>query len=283
VFYAAAALKHDVPGWAATESARGSGGVQKSIDHCLSWTSISNGLPSDTFACVAMEMDLKSDPQKRTLYASMFGDGVYKTTDGGANWLRASEGLGGAENRHVYALYLHPNGTLYCLITGKHTNLDFVKGAGLYKSTDGAKTWSCITESLTVYWPTEFHVDEENPNVIWLSGADVPKYSTGGLYKTVDGGKTWNVILTNKDFDQKMSAYVHCFALTQHPTRKSVLYLSTWTHGLQISEDAGKTWRAFKGIPFTKPNRVSFDPENPDTIYVTTYGGGVWKGPWKGY
>ena len=282
VFFSAVANHHDIPGWGQIEGPRGGGGVVMSTDHCKTWQRISEGLPA-RLPCVSIELDTKSNPDSRTLYASMFGDGVYKSTDGGKSWNRASEGLGEAGNRHVYALSLQPDGTLYCLITGKRVDLVFGPPGALYKSTDGAKTWTNVTKGLTVYWPTEYLVDSQDPNSIWLSGADVPQFSTGGLYHTADGGATWKAVLTNKDFDQTLSTYVHCFAIAQHPVRKNVMYLSTWTHGPQISTDSGKTWKPLMGIPFITTNRISFDPQDPDVTYWTTYGGGVWKGPWNGY
>ena len=48
---------------------------------------------------------------------------------------------------------------------------------------------------------------------------------------------------------------------------------------LQVSEDAGQTWLVFSKLPFANVNRVAFDPEREEVIYVTTFGGSVWRGP----
>jgi hypothetical protein len=45
------------------------------------------------------------------------------------------------------------------------------------------------------------------------------------------------------------------------------------------SWDGGATWSAMDGLPFANAQRVAFDPANPDVIYVTTFGGSVWRGP----
>ena len=49
--------------------------------------------------------------------------------------------------------------------------------------------------------------------------------------------------------------------------------------GLWLSRDDGQTWQAFEGLPFSNIQRVVFDPSNDDWIYVTTFGGSIWRGP----
>ena len=49
--------------------------------------------------------------------------------------------------------------------------------------------------------------------------------------------------------------------------------------GLWLSKDDGTTWRAMNGLPFSNAMQVIVDPSDPDTIYVTTFGGSVWRGP----
>jgi len=48
---------------------------------------------------------------------------------------------------------------------------------------------------------------------------------------------------------------------------------------LWISEDRGESWTAFEDYPFCSAHRVHFDPADPTVIYVTSYGGGIWRGP----
>ena len=49
--------------------------------------------------------------------------------------------------------------------------------------------------------------------------------------------------------------------------------------GLWLSKDNGATWTAMKGLPFVNAQRVVVDPDNDDVIFVTTFGGSVWRGP----
>jgi photosystem II stability/assembly factor-like uncharacterized protein len=276
VLYAAAASQHDIPSWTNVDRAKAGGGVVKSTDSGATWQVVSSGLPKNN-PCTSVTLDPKSDPNARTLYAAMFGDGVYKSTDGGKSWQK-KPGVGREGNFHVYAVRFGPDGALYALVTGKRNGSSFDVAGGLWRSADGGDTWTELTAGQNFWWPTEFAVHPRDPKKIFLSNSDVPQKSGGGLYATEDGGKSWKPVLLSKDLDQKILNYSHPFAVTFAPTNPDVMYLSTWTHGLQRSTDGGKTWKMMKGIPFITINRVSFDPADPNMIYVTTFGGGVWKG-----
>ena len=49
--------------------------------------------------------------------------------------------------------------------------------------------------------------------------------------------------------------------------------------GLWLSRDSGRTWRSFDELPFANIQRVEFDPADEERIYVTTFGGSIWRGP----
>jgi photosystem II stability/assembly factor-like uncharacterized protein len=278
VFYAVAANQHDIPGWTQIEGPRAGGGVLLSTDHCATWKVVSKGFP-DKKPCLSAAVDFKTPPEKRTIYAAVFDEGVYKTTDSGASWQKKSKGLGREGNLHATAVRLCEDGALYGLVTGKRKGLDFSVPGGLWVSRDGAETWTEVTAGQTIYWPTEFAVDPRDPKVILLSAADVPRRTppSGGLWRTADGGASWNHIMTQKDFNPALLGYVHAFQPAFHPTDPRRIYLSTWTHGLLVSSDAGKTFDEFKKVPFIATNRVTVDP-SANTFYVCTFGGGVWKG-----
>lgn len=297
VFYAAAANHHDVPQWSQIEGPRSSGGVLISTDRCETWKAISKGFP-DKKPCVSIAVDFKTPPEKRVIYASVFGEGVFKSTDGGQNWTKKSQGLGREGNCHVFSIRLYDDGSLYCLVTGKRNDHEFSVPGGLWVSRDGAETWIELTKNETIYWPTEFTLDPRDHKVILLSAGDVPKHqpSSGGLWKTTNGGVSWTHVMSKKDFHypygfyeffiakvmkkwdlNRDGSFVQAFEPVFHPTDPQKIYLSTWTHGLLVSSDGGKTFDEFKQVPFTRINRVTFDLET-NTLYVCTYGGGVWKG-----
>ena len=63
-----------------------------------------------------------------------------------------------------------------------------------------------------------------------------------------------------------------------HPADPNIVYVCS-SHGLWCSTDAGRSWAWFKDLPFGSAQNVAFEPKDPKTIYVTTFGGGTWRGP----
>jgi hypothetical protein len=49
--------------------------------------------------------------------------------------------------------------------------------------------------------------------------------------------------------------------------------------GLWFSRDDGRTWQAFDDLPFSNIQRIVFDPSDENRMYVTTFGGSIWRGP----
>jgi photosystem II stability/assembly factor-like uncharacterized protein len=282
VLYAAWSNQHDIPEWTSVDGPRAPGGVCISTDFAKTWRPISEGLPQ--VPCTSVALDPRSPPNARVLYAAMFGDGVYKSVDGGATWRKASEGLGQETNKDVYSVRLHPDGTLLCSVTGKRTGNEFATPSGLYRSRDGGATWQGISGSLDLRWAGDFDFDPNNSAVIYLTAAAAPGHSQGGIYKTTDGGATWRQLLgdgmpENKRLPADLEGYVHAFSVTVDKTRPDRVFLGAVTHGVFVSQDAGESWTELTGIPFQACQRVMVDPTDAGTIWVTSFGGGVWKGP----
>jgi photosystem II stability/assembly factor-like uncharacterized protein len=267
---------HDIPNdniISGRHRAEGPGGVCLSTDFGESWRPIGEGLPE--VPATSIVLDPNSTADSRTLYVSIFERGVYKSADGGATWQRKSRGLGAPDNMRVYRLVLHRDGTLFALITAKRRERAFLPGApGLYRSQDAGETWRCITGSLGLLWPKDFNIHPERSEVIFLGAADAFEEQQGGLYRTTDGGATWKRVARNGR--EHFGAYFH-------PQKDGWIYM-TLTEGapgpsLWLSTDNGDTWRAMESFPFANAQRVAFDPAACDTIYVTTFGGSVLRGP----
>jgi len=279
---------HDIPNensiWRGTGKSRWPGGVCVSRDFGVTWRALRNGLPEKP--CLSIVLDPTSPKGRRTLYVSVYDHGVYKSTDDGRSWVRKSQGLGHPDNMRVCRLILHRDGTLFVLITGMRVPAGgpfTTKGVGLYRSRDGAESWELVNRSCPLLYPKDFAVDPADSRVIFIGACDAPTRTAlqglapqGGLWRSRDGGRTWKRVLRKRR--------TH-FGATFHPKRKGWVYATTtgWSGApegtLFLSKDGGETWRSFPGIPFAQTQRVHFDPADPDVIYVTTFGGSVWKGP----
>jgi hypothetical protein len=118
-------------------------------------------------------------------------------------------------------------------------------------------------------------VHPRDSNVLLVGTCDAGRNDQeGGLYRTLEGGRTWQRI--GRQGRQTFGGYFH-------PLRAGWIYM-TLTEGapdagLWLSRDDGRSWQAFDDLPFANIQRVVFDPADPDRMWVTTFGGSVWRGP----
>jgi hypothetical protein len=144
-----------------------------------------------------------TDPSGNTIYAGSQNGGVWKSTDGGANWTPltdfVSDQSGNPINVPVGAIAVAKTSpkTVY-VATGDGNDLpDTLGGIGVLKSLDGGVTWAVVGNSPTILANarvTAMAVDPNNANIVYVavaSGGQGP-----GVYRTLDGGQTWTNILS---------------------------------------------------------------------------------------
>jgi photosystem II stability/assembly factor-like uncharacterized protein len=249
------------------------GGVCVSTDHGATWQKSNLGLPA--IAVTSVVVDPRSPKGSRVLYAGLFGRGVYKSTDNGATWSARNEGLGSDENRRVDQVYLHPDGTLFALVTAMRKNGRFQQdGVGLYRSTNGADHWELVNASKPLFWPKTFTVDPKHSKILYLSACNANDEDQCGLYRSIDGGMSWTLI--GREGPEHFGAFLS-------PVHAGWIYMTLTEDapgaGLWLSKDNGTTWKPLLGLPFSNVQRIAFDPSDAGRIYATTFGGSVWTGP----
>ena len=126
------------------------------------------------------------------------GNGIYKTTDGGENWVF----LGLPESEHISKVVIHPNNpnTIFVAVPGKLFSNSSERG--LYKSTDAGKTWQKILYVNDSTGCADFILNPKNPDEMYASFWQFRRkpyaFSSGGpgssIMKSTDGGKTWKKI-----------------------------------------------------------------------------------------
>ncbi|HKV99963.1 MAG TPA: hypothetical protein VJN96_09065, partial [Vicinamibacterales bacterium] len=224
--------------------------------------------------------DITVDPNHPNVYyVAAAAGGLWKSENRGNTFTPIFD-QGGSYN--LCCVVVDPkNSDVLWLGTGENSNpRSAMVGAGLYKSTDGGKTWSAPMLAKSEHL-AKIMIDPRNSNTVYVA-AQGPLWSSGGdrgIYKTTDGGATWKAVLN-------ISADTGGNDIVIDPNNPDVLYASTWQRrrgvGQMIgggpesaifkSTNAGGTWtKLTKGLPEGDMGRISLgvDPKaKPTRVYA---------------
>jgi uncharacterized repeat protein (TIGR01451 family) len=194
--------------------------------------------------------DLVADPQHfNVLWASFWGDGIYRSTDGGLTWASALGNLPAGnylEGGTRFSLGIsHPAGADHATV---YTGFDYFDlsdkyhGSQVYKTTDDGATWATLptgsrTNSILGYCGTQCFYDNEvkpdptNPNIVYVEGSYGYNFSpqSGGIWRSKDGGQTW----LNIGYDL-------------HPDFHAFAFQPNNTQHVALGNDGG-VWQSFTG------------------------------------
>jgi photosystem II stability/assembly factor-like uncharacterized protein len=222
-------------------------------------------------------LDPSSPAGKRTLWVAATGRGVYKSTDDGVTWTLKNRGITQTEPL-AWRLARAEDGTLYVVIARRSEDGSIGTGGdgALYKSTDGAESWTPVKLPAEVNGPNGLAIDPHDPNRLYLAAwtrATGMRGVGGGIFLSEDGGKSWKNVLHR---DQ------HVYDVTIDPRDATILYASGFESSAWRSTDRGEHWARIQGYNFKWGHRVMPDLEDPNMVYITTFGGGVWHGAANG-
>ena len=198
--------------------------------------------------------------------------GVYKTTDGGENWEKI---LYVDENSGCADMDMDPQNheILYASMWDFRREPDFFrsggKGSGLYKSTDGGKTWGQIHQGLpdTILGRMALAVAPSNGNTIYLT-VEVKEKDKKGLYVSNDAGESWKKI--NNEFNTTVRPF-YFSNLVVDPKNDSVVYKCGLN--LIVSNDMGESFRTVGSGVHSDIHAVWIDPNQTKHILIGTDGG----------
>ncbi len=269
--WAALSGTHDLPRpkmWRTNDPANYRGGVGISHDGGRSWTP-ATGLPVG--AVTHLLLDPRTPAGSRTLYACMFGHGVYKTSDGGTTWMLKNSGL--PDQPFAWRLTQAPSGRLYLVIARRSENGRLGDaGDGAVYASDAAEHWTRLPLPAGTNGPNAITVDAQDEHRLYLAawGVTHPDGDTGGgIFLSTDAGQTWRAIFNTAQ---------HVYDVTADP-RTGTLYACGFDQAAWRSDDRGEHWHRLPGFNFKWGHRVIPDPAYPDRVYITTFGGSVWHGP----
>lgn len=209
-----------------------------------------------------------------------YGDGVYKTIDGGKSWKH----MGLKNSEHIGMIEIDPRNSdvVYVAATGPLWSAGGDRG--LYKTTDGGETWTNILEVSEHTGINEVHMDPRNPDVLYATAHQrrrhVFTYISGGpesaIYKSTDAGATWRKVMKGMP-----SGDIGRIGLDISPANPDVVYATVEAkrgkQGFFRSTDRGESWvkQSSYASSGNYYQEVFADPVDVDLVYVMNVFAGV--------
>ncbi|HKA36872.1 MAG TPA: hypothetical protein VKH43_08635 [Thermoanaerobaculia bacterium] len=225
-------------------------GMYKSTDAGAHWSSINKGLPTNQISgnsSLPLITSFAIDPTNTaTVYATTYGNGLFKSTDGGANWALAP---GSMRSNYIWSI-LVASGQPSAVYVG-------TAGAGAYRSADSGATFTAINTGLRLSVVNGLVADAASPATFYAGNFD-------GIYRSTDGGGSW------QPYGSGLPV-VPILALASRSGTPQTLFAGTRGTGVYKSSDGGATWTASsQGLADSYVSAVAVDPSATSTLYAGT-------------
>ena len=196
--------------------------------------------------------------QPHTFYMGATGGGVWKTTDAGHNWTNISDGYIDTASIGAIAVADSDPNVIYVGTGSAAIRSNVIRGRGVWKSTDGGKTWRGVGLRETGQIGA-IRIHPRQPLIAYVAALGQPfgPNEERGLFRTIDGGETWQKVL----FIDRETGIV---SLAMNPENPDELYAGAW-------QAVRRPWTILSGGPAAKTG-----------IYKTTDGGATWTHLTKG-
>lgn len=256
-----------------------SGGLWKTTNHGTTFKSIFDSQPVFSIGCLAMDPNNSNvvwvgTGENNTQRNLAYGDGVYKTTDGGKSFTN----MGLKTSSQIGKIMIDPRNSNVVYVAAQGQAWGPGGERGLYKTIDGGKTWDRILEIGEYTGVSDLEMDPRNPDVLYASSHQRERrvYSKidGGpesaIYKSVDAGATWTKLKKGLP-----GGDVGRIGLALSPANPNIIYavieLPGNKGGVYRSTDMGESWEKRSDKVSGSPqyyNELYADPINPDLIIL---------------
>ncbi|HEX7772186.1 MAG TPA: SBBP repeat-containing protein [Pyrinomonadaceae bacterium] len=186
---------------------------------------------------------------------------LYKSTDGAANWTNDNYGFGGAT---LTSFGGTTSVTALAVVPSQPSTIYAGSGAGVFKSTNGGRTWSAMNTGLTNRNVTALVINPSAPDTLYIAVSGFG--GATGVYKSTNGGSSWTLRNTGIIHNELLS-------LAIDPVTPDTLYLGvaiccvTGSHIYKTTNGADN-WAPVADAPPLGPQSIVIDPLNHSTIYV---------------
>lgn len=271
--------------------AAASGGVWKTTNHGTTFSPIFDNEKSYSIGCITIDPNNTNviwvgSGENNSQRSVSYGDGVYKSIDGGKSW----KNMGLKKSEHIGKIIINPNNSDVVWVAAQGPLWKEGGDRGLYKTTDGGKSWEKSLEISENTGVSDIVIDSRNPEVIYASAYQRRRHVwtliNGGpesaIYKSVDGGLNWDKLTNGLPSD-----YVGRIGLAISEVEPDYIYAiieaSENNGGFFRSTDRGASWTKQSDHVSGSPQyyqELFVHPTNKDIVYsmstytqVTTDGG----------
>ncbi|MCB0047676.1 MAG: glycosyl hydrolase [Caldilineaceae bacterium] len=259
------------------------GGIWKSDDGGMYWKNLSDGqLQSSAVGALAVS---EADPN--VIYAGMgeatirgdvsWGDGVYKSTDGGETWRHC----GLSDTHHIAKIRIHPRDpdVVYVAALGHAFGPNAERG--VFRSQDGGATWEKVLYVSDKAGVADLTLDPNNPRILYAAVYETYRnfwsLSSGGpesgLWKSADGGDTWTDLSANPGLPTGLKGKIGVTAAPQAGRVWAIIEAEGDKSGVYRSDNDGATWQQVSANRdlIQRPwyyCHIFADPQDGDTVYI---------------
>ena len=257
--------------------ASSAGGVWKTINSGIEFTPIFDNEGSYSIGCITIDPNNSNviwvgTGENNNQRSVSYGDGVYKSLDGGNSW----ENMGLKTSEHIGRIIVHPENSNIVYVAAIGPLWSKGGNRGLYRTTDGGENWEAV---LTVDEHTGVNdvvMDPRNPDILYASTFQRRRHvytyvgsgPGSGMHKSTDGGTTWTEI--NKGLPTTELGRI---GLAISPADPEIIYAiveaAEGKGGFFASTNRGASWEK-RGTHKTSGNyyqEIIADPIEPNTIY----------------
>lgn len=258
------------------------GGVWKSINGGITWNSIFDDQSTGSIGSVAI---FQKNPnivwvgtgESNVRNSVGVGRGIFKSIDAGKTW--QFFGLEKAEK--IARVILHPENADIAWVAAMGTTWGENKERGVYKTTDGGKTWKQVLYVDEKTGAAELVMDPSNPNKLLCGMWEHRRYpwyfksggTSSGLYISTDGGETWKKQTTKEGLPEGELGRI---ALSFSRNKTSIVYalVEASESVLLRSDDGGYKWRTVNKEKNVHPrpfyfSTIDVNPVNENIVYRT--------------
>lgn len=255
-----------------------SGGVWKTTNGGVTWKPLFDKQPVQSIGDMAVDPTNPDVIYVGTGEANVrnsvsFGNGVYKSTDGGRTW----RWLGLADTRHIARIVINPLDPRKVYVAAVGHAFGPNEERGVFMSEDAGETWTKVLYLDTVHGASDLDIDPKNPNLLYAGmwHFDRKQWTftsgdeKGGIYRSVDGGKTWSKATKG------LPTLIGRIGIKVAPSSPNIVYAVAETRAGYVfkSTDFGESWVKTSDNAHTLGRGFYYadlrvDPVNENRVYT---------------